>query len=388
MPAMLVEQQRPDDAARALLHRPIELARLPRLAGALDGLFAALADASVDATAFTGAASPAALVAARPTVAAIYAHTLFGSGLPLVGAYPHERALLLEELSLRDPDALLDLRLSGNLVHELCHGPADGRALPWMIAEAAALHLGARARPAHVFPDEPGEAVPGVSLFVCFAEGLARRFGARALVRLCAGAPLAEVLGERTARALTAAAWQDWQARQEPPFARDALSAMAWIKLAEAPPPIDDVLDGDLLARAARVPWRELPSWRDPPRDEDGTAARVAVSALFQVNRLAPTFQTWPSEPPNGRLLLDVEACTLAAAPRPDGVFAEPAWWLFPPSLCRRLWERGARRVRVEGARRERRVAIAEALVALARDGGALREETVLCEEPAWTSSR
>ncbi len=86
MPALLVEQLRADDAPRALLRRPLRLSRLPRLAAALDGLFAALAAAGVDARALLGAASPAELVAARPTAAALYAHTLFGSGLPLVGA--------------------------------------------------------------------------------------------------------------------------------------------------------------------------------------------------------------------------------------------------------------------------------------------------------------
>jgi len=33
--------------------------------------------------------------------------------------------------------------------------------------------------------------------------------------------------------------------------------------------------------------------------------------------------------------LLDVAACVLRAEPRAEGVFAEPAWWLFPPPLAR-----------------------------------------------------
>jgi hypothetical protein len=109
-----------------------------------------------------------------------------------------------------------------------------------------------------------------------------------------------------------------------------------------------------------------------------------AVRALFQVNRMAPTFQTAPSEPPGGRLWLDVAACSLWAERRSDGVFAEPAWWLFPPPLARRLHDRGARRVRVDGAVRAARGAIAHALIELAADGGALAEEPVL----SWTSSR
>ncbi|MGZ3408458.1 MAG: hypothetical protein ACXVAN_18535, partial [Polyangia bacterium] len=180
MPALWIDQLRPDDAPRALLRRPLVLARLPRLRAALDGLFSALRDAGVDPLAFVGASSAEALVAARPTAAALYAHTLFGSGLPLVGCYPADRARLAAALTTRDADDVLDLELSSHLVHELCHGPTrpcDGAPAPWLIAEAAATHLGAAARPAHLFPEEPGEALRGVSLFVLVGEVLARRFG-------------------------------------------------------------------------------------------------------------------------------------------------------------------------------------------------------------------
>jgi hypothetical protein len=375
MPSLLVEQQRRDDAARELLWRPIGHA--PRLREALDGLFRVLESERIDVVAFTGAASAAELLAARPSVAALYAHSLFGSGLPLLGAYPQEREVIARELDGGDPDAVIDHRLSGNLIHELCHGPAAahaGRPSPWMIAEAAALTLGAAARAAHIFPDRPGEAVPGVSLFVCLGSALARRWGRGALFRVVAGAPLEEVAGPRVAAALEAAAWQDWLARREPPFVLDALGAMAWIKLAE--------LGAGSLQEAAVTSWRALPWWQESAFSVG--EVEEAVGALFQANVMAPTFQTHPSEPPHGRLWLDVEACTLAAERRPDGVFAEPAWWLVPPPMARRLWERGARRVRVDGARRAERRAMAHALYELALGQAPLAEETVL----AWTSSR
>jgi len=377
MPALLVEQLRADDAPRALLHRPLVLARLPRLAAALDGLFAALAGAGLDARALVGAASPEALVAARPTAAALYAHTLFGSGLPLLGAYPADRVALAAELATRDPDEVLDLYLSSHLVHELCHGPAreqDGAPAPWLVAEAAATHLGAAARAAHLFPDEAGEALRGVSLFVLVGEVLARRFGRAALWRVPLGASTAELFGPRTAQALDAAAWDDWRARQEAPFARDALGALAWAKLIDAA----RGADAPSLAAMRARPWRSLPWWSDAPGDADRAMVPRAVAALFQVNAMAPAFQTLPSEPPRARLWLDVEACTLAAEPRADGVFAEPATWLFPPSLARGLAERGAARVRIERATRARRSAIAAALVELCDGGGDLPAEVVL----------
>jgi hypothetical protein len=375
MPQLLVEQQRRDDRARELLWRP--LAAVPRLRQALAGLYRVLAEEGIDVVAFTGAASADALLAARPTVAALYAHSLFGSGLPLLGAYPAERDAYDVELERGDPDAVIDLRLSGNLVHELCHGPPTAhaeRAPSWMVAESAAITLGIAARRAHVFPDDPGEAVPGVSLFVCVGSAFARRWGRGALFRFLAGAPLAEVAGERVAQALETAAWQDWLSRREPPFARDALSAMAWIKLGELAPDPEE----KLLEKAARTPWTLLPWWHEETFTVD--EVEEAVASLFHVNVMAPTFRTHPAEPPGGRLWLDVEACTLSAEKRKQGVYAEPAWWLAPPPLAHRLWERGARRVCLEGATRSR--AFAEALVEWGRGGTALPSETT------WTFSR
>jgi hypothetical protein len=371
MPALLVDQLRPDDPPRALLRRPLVLARLPRLRQALDGLFAALRDTAIDPLALVGAVSPDALIAARPTAAALYAHTLFGSGLPLLGAYPTDRPTLAAALDGGDADDVLDLRLSSHLVHELCHGPSrecDGPPAPWMIAEAAATHLGAAARPAHLFPDEPGEALRGVSLFVLVGEVLARRFGRTALWRIALGRSTVELFGPRVAAALDRAAWDDWRARQEAPFARDALGALAWCKLIDAA----RADDAPSLAAAAQRPWRTLPWWSDDASDADRALLPRAVAALFQVNAMAPEFSTVPSEPPQARLWLDVEGCVLAAAPRGDGVFAEPAWWLFPPPLARRLAERGATRVRIDGATRTRRAAVAAALVELCDGTSAL----------------
>jgi hypothetical protein len=44
---------------------------------------------------------------------------------------------------------------------------------------------------------------------------------------------------------------------------------------------------------------------------------------------------------------LDVRTCLLQRTARPDGVFGEPAFWIYPPPLCRRLRERGAEVVRI-----------------------------------------
>jgi hypothetical protein len=334
MPALLIDQLRPDDDARRLLHRPLDLTRLPRLHAALDGLFTALGAAGIDARTLTGgAASPALLLAARPTLAAMYAHTLFGSGLPLLGAYPTDRAGLEQEIATRGADEALDRRLGCHIVHELCHGrtrPGDGIApAPWMVAEAAANHLGAAARAQDVFVDEPGAGLRAVTLFVLLGDVLARHFGSGALWRVATGAPLESLFGEAVAATLTRAAWEDWRARQEPPFARDALGVLGWIKLVDAARG-ESTLAATPLAEAAKLPWQALPWWRQEVTDADRAMVPRALSALFRVHKLAPDFRTLPAEVPGGRLWLDVGEARLFAAARPDG-YAEPQWWLMPP---------------------------------------------------------
>lgn len=407
MPRMLVDQMlRGEDLARRLLWRPLVLERLPRLASALDGLIAGLVDADFAPEELLAARSPAELVAQRPCVAALVAPTLFGGGLPLVGAYPAERDLLNRELAVLDPDAVLDRRLSGNVVHELCHGlrrETQSPPPPWILLEAAALLLGATAFPRHVFPDVAGEAVAGVSLFVLVGQGLARLFGRSQLFSLVVrGSSLTEAFGVRAAAALETAAWQDFLRRPEPPFARDALSAASWIKLADAmraDGPLSQLADHaaekgalaaaralpDLLREAERLRFPQLPWYQEEPTAEDLEMARTAVLALLQVNTLAPTYQTHPAEAPSQRLVLDVEACVVSCAARPEGVFGEPARWIVPPPLCRLLRARGARTVSFEGATRAQAAEIGEALLETALGGeGPLAEETVL----RWSRSR
>jgi hypothetical protein len=256
--------------------------------------------------------------------------------------------------------------------------------MPWTLLEAVAVTLGARARPAHIFPDVPGEAVPGVALFVCIGDVLARRFGAAALGRLVGGAPAEQVFGAGPARVLAAAGWQAWLARRTAPFVVDPLDALVWAKLTElARAGLVAEAAPDLLGDAERTPWADLPWFHEAPTDEDAAMLATGVRALFQVNVLAPTFQTHPAELPGGELLVDLEACELLAPPRPEGVFAEPAHWLAPPPWCRVVRRRGAQRVRVVGASRAAHAAIAVALFELATGTGPLPVEVVVRADAA-----
>lgn len=153
-----------------------------------------------------------------------------------------------------------------------------------------------------------------------------------------------------------------------------ALDALDWIKLAELAPPAGD----DLMKRAAATPWSELRWWREEAFSVE--EIDEMLTALCQVNVLAPTFRTQPAEP--GRLWMDVANCRISTEKRPASIFAEPAFWLVPPPMARRLWERGARRVRVDGVTRANRVEAARALCEWGR------ESTPLAAEAEWTYSR
>jgi hypothetical protein len=372
-PAARIDQLLRADVS--LLWRPLVLDRLPRLAEALHGVVRVLERLGLDplgllfgdAAASVGAGGPSrvpeALVAMRPCIAELQAHALFGGGAPVLGASAGERSRLAAEAA-RDADATLDLRLSGFVVHELCHGvprddaPTVGLPAPWALLEAAALHLGCAARPAHMFPEERGEALPAVAGFVQIGEAFARTFGAAALYRLSLGTSLAQAIGERAADELCRAGLDDWRCARTAPFVVHALDAPAWVRR------IDDAAGGT---------WRE-----GAPTDHDVAMLDLAVRAMFHHHCAEPALVAVPSDPPEERVFVDPLAATLSALPRADGCFAEPATWLFPPPLARRLVERGARRVVLEGATRARRADVVHALEDLVTSDRPLSREHVI----------
>ncbi len=382
MPRMLVEQVFcGDDPARRLLWMELDAERTPRFSAALRGVAEVLEGAGLDE-------ATASVPRPGACVARLAAATLLGSGLPLLGAYPAEREVIARDLAAgTDPHAVVDLRLSGNLVHEICHGPRRDSAEPpppWMLLESAAIHLGVAAFPRHVFPEVAAEAVPGVAPFVLVGEALALLFGRAALWRLAWGESAERTLGAVAARVLTVAGWQEWMRRGEPPFARDASDGLAWVKLADAtrgPSPLSREIARavamepmravrempDLLRLADAIAWPELPWWREAPGPADLAMARSAVRAMFHVDLLDGSFQTHPLLP--ARLHLDVEACLVTRDRDARGVGpGEPPFWIVPPPLCRRLRESGCSRMTVAGTDAHKMLA-------------------QMLEDSAWTSS-
>ena len=217
-----------------------------------------------------------------------------------------------------------------------------------------------------------------MSLFVCIGDALARLYGAQALWGVLGGRPPEAIFGAGPARVLETAGWQAWLSRRTAPFVRDALDAFAWVKLADRARH-RAVTDGaDVLGEADRTPWRDLPWFHEAPSPEDAAMLATGVRALFQVNVLAPTFQTHPAELPDRRFVVDLEACELRAPTRAEGVFAEPARWIAPPPWCRLLATRGARRIVIENAMRARHRELAATLWELAAGSAPLPREPVI----------
>ena len=124
------------------------------------------------------------------------------------------------------------------------------------------------------------------------------------------------------------------------PLLERAASLEGWQRAVDVP---------DLLDAADAVPWHALPWWAEEPAAADETMARHSVRAMFQVDVLAPTFQTHPH--PVAELHLDAEACLLTRERADQGVGpGEPPEWIVPPALCRRLAQAGIRRLSVRGS--------------------------------------
>ena len=429
MPRDLVNQRlRGEDPARALLWRPLDKARLPGFCAAIDGACALLREHRIEPRKILRGQSSAELLQGNPCALELVSESLLASGLPLLGAGDHERVELARALENpnRDPDAVLDLHLGQHLAHELLHGIAqrssgddwhanDLLGPPWLVREAAALWLQARAHPRHVFPEIAGEAVPGVSLFVLAGEGLATALGADLLLSaLSEPERWSAQNGPSLAGLFAVSEWQEWLQRKSAPFAQDALRAESWSKLAAAAKSLVSRTDPELeplrnlsaqidllglipaarqlpsvLDAADQIPWRATNAWQANDSSEDDRRAQIAVRALFQENAIAPIFVTRPAELRDGKMWLDVEDCRLRASPRPRGVFGEPARWTFPPALCRRMQTRGASVLEISGAVRTDSQSLAAALVGIARTSGTLPSELHLAldSEGQWTSS-
>jgi hypothetical protein len=383
MPALLAQQLAGQGRAASLAGRYQRLfttrllpRKLPRLMGALEALFALVAQAGVPCERALGASTPTQLLALRPTLGALYASAHFGSSMPMLYAYPGDLAALPDG----DLEAWLDRRLTGPLVHELSHlQPSDPDLVPAPanLHEALAGWLGSEAMPEQMAPAEGGlDALPGGPWFAAVGAWVARACGPQEAIRAQAGlADLRDLLGPRCSEALRLFGWLQHLDTSAPHLLADTFRADRWWKLidlhrdpvlerafqndhvlpllAAPPPPPGTGLSLRWAEALDRLHWRELPAWRAQPEASDLALARRAAAALHtRAQREGATFRVEAVAPPphpctgkrtagSGPLSLEVETCLLRSGyPGPDAVGAPPCF-PFPPALAAALSREG-----------------------------------------------
>ena len=409
MPAQLAEQLRGTSSPPAkLFSTRLHLGRMPRLRQALEGLFTLVASAGLDCRPTLGAATPAALVAARPTLGDLYASVHFGRSMPMLYAYPGDLAGLPANL-----EAFVDARYAGPIAHELAHlHPLDEALVPapGNLHEALAAWLGSEAFPEQLFPranagpSDPGglDALPGGPWFAAVGGWIARALGPRDAICAQGGAlDLHDALPPGCAEALRLYGWLAHVETSAPHLLADTFEPQRWWKLidlhrdpalaaefhaahvgpllAAAPPPPGAKLQQEWHAALDAIHWSTLPAWRESPSAEDDKLALRACRALgVRTVRRGMSFRVERAEPPafvatrrdhrhetacepdttrgvgsaeraaigEGPLSLDVAACVLRAGfSGPDAVGAPPHH-PFPPSLCVAWARAGVREVR------------------------------------------
>jgi hypothetical protein len=367
MPRQLAAQLRGrGEPEQRLFSARLDLRRLPRLSDGLERLFALVADAGVSCRSALGAATPADLIAARPSLADLYAGCHFGRSMPMLYAYPGD----LAEAAWRGrgPDELIDARYVGPLLHELSHlHPLDPDLVPAPanLHEALAAWIGSEAWPEQVFPAPGGEdAIPGAPWFAALGGFVALRIGPRETIRAQAGAlDLRGPLGAQCAEALRCYGWLQFLETGAPHFLADAFHPERWWKLVDlhrdprlarsfqagqvesllrSVPAPGAPLRARWDAALDALPWAELPAWHDVPAAADEALALRAVRALHVRTEVAGrSFRTVRVDPP-GALVLDVQGCLLRAPwPDPDAALAPPLH-PYPPSLCAAISRSGA----------------------------------------------
>lgn len=356
-------------AVQELVRLDLRTARVPRLRAALARLFEGARRAGVGE--LFGCRTVAELLDRAPRIIELHPLAFFGCCQPMVSLGPPEQAAIARQADEGwRLDELLDLRLAGHVVHELAHGAArgwTGGPTSWLVLEAAAAVVNLGCQPAHVLAERPGEPVLGLRQALVLGRAMADAVGEAAVWRFSlVGEEAASLLGARAAEALTAVERGLWLRSGAAAFVPTHTRIVSWAKLLDVAR-AGLLPDGDpeaLLDAADAVPWSALPASGDP------AAVGEALAALSQVERLQPDLQVCPSDPPDGRLVLDVEACALLCGPRRDDAHGLPTAWRAPPSLCRALAAQGLTRVELRGVTVEARRAAVDGLLRLAAEGG------------------
>jgi hypothetical protein len=312
MPSARVEQVATRAEPNAtIFYTPLDLAKMPRLAGALERLAALLAAARVPAD----RGLPAELAHA-PTLARLYARTYYGGFMPLLYGYPADLARAGRALDAGAPvHEVLDRYLTAPLIHELSHlGRQRYALLPLYLDECVAGHIGVRVLPELAYP-AAGEAngLYAAPWFAQVGQALARLVGIERLVAAHAGlAAWADVIGPELSAALRHLGWQDYLAHRGAHLLSDAFHPEPWLEAIGAPP--------------------------DESEDEDTAIVVDALRAMCLFSYVAAQAYHVETRAPAGPIRVDLAARRVTVA---DHGATPPPAYPFPAALARRLQASG-----------------------------------------------
>ncbi len=326
MPAQRAAQRGGDP----LLALPLAWDRLPRLAGALDRLFAVLAEAGVDPVLSLGAPTAREYRDRTPTLAALYERTHYGGVMPLLYGSVADLAYF-RATGGDDPYATIDRYLTTPILHELCHLARDRDALhPLHLDECVAGWLGVHLHREFAYP-APGhdDAIFAAPWLSQIGQALARAFGIRAVIRGHGGAePWDAALPASFVAAAVRLGWDDWCARRSLHFLSATLDPAPWVALAlvaGAGGELTDITLSDLAA----TPLAGLVLPVDP--DFDRAIVEDALRAMCLENLLINGSFRARSVLPTALIEIDAAACTVSSARR--GVdTVDPRYWI-PPAV-------------------------------------------------------
>jgi SAM-dependent methyltransferase len=378
----------------AILHHRVAWSRLPRLAAAIDRLYAVLAAAGVDPVLALGEPTAEALRAASPTLAALYARAHYAGAMPLLYGAPADLAYVQARAAAASAggvapaaaiDAAIDRYLAAPLVHELCHfGPDRAALAPIHLDECVAGWLGVHVHPELAYPalDPPwprdGEGPAPAAADAIFAapwlaqigQAIARAFGLAAVVRAQAGAiawPAAVPAAFVAAAARLGRA--DYLARRPLHLLADARDPAPWVALALAAGaglPVAGLSSGAL----AQLPAAAFSALADDPRFDRAITEDALRAMCLRTALVAGTLRT-VAELPEPPITVDAGAGWAARPAAPGALeLAPPRYWI-PPAVCARL---GGGRSRVQLG----------ALAAIPEAAAALCAGATACERPGF----
>lgn len=325
------------EPAATLMHAPLDWSRLPRLAAAIDELFALLGEADVDPMLPLGAESAAAFRACTPTLGELYMRTHYGGCMPLLYGYPADLAYFMSRgMALH---ATIDRYLTVPVLHELCHFGRHREALPMHLDECVAGYLGVHVWPEFAYP-APGEddAIYAAPWLSQVGQAIARAFGVPAVVRGHSGiAAWPAVLPRGFVAAAERLAWDDWRARRTVHFLSDTLAPEPWVALALLAG-AGEPLRGHSLESLARVPLGQLVLRDDAAFDRDIVEDALRAMCLDNV-QLAGSFRA-RTRVPDVPIAIDAHACSVTAPARSALDYRAPRYWL-PPAVAARLTAAG-----------------------------------------------